>query len=75
MNLTPIRSVLTGILFLAPPQQPAKVFATIPDAVAWLIPHVRTVCGAATTPEEVIAAVEQLCTSFRARPVKGLPAP
>lgn len=62
------RSVLTGILMLVPPPHPSKVFGATRDAVGWLAPHVRELCGPAATESAVLGAVERLCTDFLARP-------
>ena len=61
------RSMLTGLLMMAPPPHPAKVFGTIRDAVAWLAPHVRALCGPEATSDALYAAVEELAARFRAR--------
>jgi len=60
------RSVLTGLLMLAPPPHPAKVFGTIPDAVEWLTPHVRSL-SAQLAPASLHAAVADFCDAFKAR--------
>jgi hypothetical protein len=39
------RSILTGFTLLAPPPHPAKVFADVPSAIAFLHPHVERLCG------------------------------
>jgi hypothetical protein len=61
------RSVLTGLLLLAPPPNPAKVFGSIADAVAWLQPFAQSLCGAEATAASLNAAVEELCANFRTR--------
>jgi hypothetical protein len=62
------RSVLTGMTMLVPPPHPAKVFATVPDAMSWLLPYLRTACGDDVMPGRALSAVEGLCDAFRARP-------
>jgi hypothetical protein len=61
------RSMLTGLLMMAPPPHPAKVFGTTRAAVAWLSPHVQALCGPAATPDALYAAVEELGARFRTR--------
>jgi hypothetical protein len=61
------RSVLTGLLFLAPPPHPAKVFGKVADAVDWLAPHVRSVCGPDATRAALSGAVDAFCQEFEAR--------
>jgi hypothetical protein len=61
------RSVLTGLLMLAPPPHPVKVFGKTKDAVAWLAPYVRSLCGPTATDDALVAAVDDLCTTFKAR--------
>lgn len=61
------RSVLTGLLMLAPPPHPSKVFGKVADAVGWLAPHVRTACGSSATPDALHAAVSEFCEHFQAR--------
>ncbi|HEX3772462.1 MAG TPA: hypothetical protein VHV30_16405 [Polyangiaceae bacterium] len=66
------RSVLTGLQMLAPPPHPSKVFSRLPDAIAWLAPHVQTLCGPDATAADLLAATERLCDGFRAgRPAKA----
>jgi hypothetical protein len=60
------RSVLTGLQLIAPSPHPMKVFGATAEAVAWLSPHVQSVCGAEATSAAVLAAVDELCRSFRA---------
>jgi hypothetical protein len=60
------RSILTGMQMISPPKHPVKVFGAIEDAVAWLEPHVRSVCGPEVTRSALLGAVEKLCTTFRA---------
>ena len=61
------RSVLTGLLMLAPPPHPSAVRGSVSAAVTWLLPHLRTLDGFAAPPEEVVAALELLCGAFHAR--------
>jgi hypothetical protein len=61
------RSVLTGLLMLAPPPHPAKVFGSTSHAVTWLAPHVQSLCGPSADPATLLAAVEALCARFHAR--------
>lgn len=65
------RSVLTGMVMLAPAPHPVKVFGTIPDAVKWLAPFVRELCGPEATPEALDAGVADLAARFAARPQKA----
>jgi hypothetical protein len=65
------RSILTGMQMIAPPKHPTKVFGTVAEAVGWLEPHVKAVCGPEATRSELLGAVERLCATFRA----GRPAP
>ncbi len=58
------RSILTGLIMLAPPPHPAKVFGRTRDAVAWLAPHVQALCGPTAAPAELQAAVEELSARF-----------
>lgn len=61
------RSVLTAMMMLAPAPHPAKVFAAIPAAVTWLVPHIAALCGEEATRGAVLDAVEHLCAAFRAK--------
>jgi hypothetical protein len=61
------RSVLTGLLMLAPPPHPSKIFGKIPEAMTWLAPHIRALCGAGATREAALAAVESECAAFKSR--------
>ena len=68
------RSMLTGMMMLAPPPHPAKVFGTIADSLKWLEPHVQEACrSVALGPEELTLGVNSHLTQFRARN-GGLPA-
>jgi hypothetical protein len=61
------RSVLTGLLLLAPPPNPAKVFGKTHDAVAWLQPFAQSLCGPEATLPSLTAAVDELCAQFEPR--------
>jgi hypothetical protein len=61
------RSVLTGLLLLAPPPNPAKIFGATPAAVAWLEPYAKSLCGPQATAQSLVVAVEELCKSFETR--------
>jgi hypothetical protein len=61
------RSVLTGLLMLAPPPHPAKVFGKIADAIVWLGPRARVLCGEGATNEALAAAVDEFCVRFAPR--------
>ncbi len=65
------RSVLTGMQMIVPAPHPVKVFGATNDAVAWLAPHVRELCGAEAAPEALSAAVDDLIARFGARPSKA----
>ncbi|HVU03049.1 MAG TPA: hypothetical protein VHE30_14915 [Polyangiaceae bacterium] len=65
------RSVLTGLLMLAPPPHPAKVFGDVAEAVTWLQPHVRSVCPEAVSARVVLDAVRKLEAAFRARGIRA----
>ena len=58
------RSVLTGMLMIVPPPHPAKIFATVDDALPWLLGHAR---GGALDPRELRAAIDALRAEFSAR--------
>jgi hypothetical protein len=60
------RSILTGMQMIAPPPHPTKVFGATSDAVAWLAPHVQALCGADATRDDLTAAIDDLCATFRA---------
>ena len=61
------RSVLTGLLLLAFPPHPAKVFATTGEAVTWLLPYVNALSGPSIDSAEMLSAVSGLCAEFQAR--------
>jgi hypothetical protein len=58
------RSVLTGLMMLAPPPHPAKVFGTIAEAVEYLLPYLRQLPGAPIA-QSPLPAVLALYESFR----------
>jgi hypothetical protein len=39
------RSILTGFSLLVPPPHPTKVYADVESAIAFLHPHIESVCG------------------------------
>lgn len=61
------RSVLTGLMMLAPPPHPIKVFGKTNDAIAWLTPRVQALCGPSATKEALIAAVDEFSARFLPR--------
>jgi hypothetical protein len=61
------RSMLTGMQMIVPPPHPTKVFGTIPDAVWWLSPHIREVCGAEANPDDLLLSVAALQDHFAKR--------
>jgi hypothetical protein len=67
------RSVLTGLLMIAPPPHPSKVFATVPEAVTWLAPHMQSLLGAEATRHDLLTGVEDWCAAFRGRAPDGKP--
>jgi len=60
------RSVLTGLMMLAPPPHPAKVFGSIPQAVEYLQPYLRQIPGAPIS-QSPLAAVMELYEAFQKR--------
>jgi hypothetical protein len=60
------RSVLTGLMMVARPPHPAKVFGTIADAVAYLTPHISTL-GSGATQQATLGAVLDVYEAFRSR--------
>jgi hypothetical protein len=60
------RSVMTGLMLIAPPPHPVRVFGTTHDAVVWLAPYIQAACGPEATPAGISAAVDTLCATFRA---------
>lgn len=65
------RSVLTGLQLVVPAPHPVKVFGSTTDAVKWLAPHVRELCGPEATPEALDAGVSDLSARFAAREKKA----
>jgi len=61
------RAVLTGMQMVVPAPHPTKVFGATDEAVRWLAPHVRELCGVEATPEALGAAVDDLTARFAAR--------
>jgi hypothetical protein len=61
------RSILTGLVLLAPPPHPAKVFATVHEGARWLYPHARELMGARLDLDELLVAVDVNVAMFRAR--------
>jgi hypothetical protein len=61
------RSVLTGMQLVVPAPHPVKVFGGTSDAVKWLAPHVRELCGPEATFDALDAAVVDLSSRFAAR--------
>jgi hypothetical protein len=64
------RSVLTGMQMIVPAPHPVKVFGTTTDAVKWLAPHIRELCGPEATPDALDASVLDLRARFSAREKK-----
>lgn len=62
------RSMLTGMMMLAPSPHPTKVFGTLSDAGKWLFPHVQTLPGPRVTLTEFCDALDEQLADFRARP-------
>lgn len=61
------RSMLTGLLMLAQPPHPAKVFGTVPDAMLWLEPHLLRACGPSLNLDELRSELSAHIAQFRAR--------
>ena len=61
------RSVLTGMQMIVPAPHPLKVFGSTTDAVKWIAPHVRELCGPESTAEALDAALAEFTARFRAR--------
>jgi hypothetical protein len=61
------RSVLTGLMLIARPPHPAKVCANFPDAIAFLMPHLRTLCDPRATHASVLVALDEARAAFDAR--------
>jgi len=66
------RSVLTGMMMLAPSPHPAKVFGVLHEAAHWIYPHVQELCGPALKLEPFIAALDEQLQAFKARPDRVL---
>jgi len=66
------RSVLTGMMMIAPSPHPVKVFGGLHEAARWIYPHVQELCGPALKLEPFIAALDQQLESFKARPDRRL---
>lgn len=64
------RSILTGLMLLAPPPHPTKVFASVLEGVRWLHPHARALMPQLQL-EPLCAAVEGQLAAFRARARDG----
>jgi hypothetical protein len=62
------RSMLTGMMMLAPAPHPVKVFGSLRDAAHWIYPHVQELCGPALKLEPFLAALDDHLAAFRARP-------
>ncbi len=62
------RSILTGLMMLAPAPHPAKVFNAVEPAVDFLVPFVQPL-----TPGLSRAAVRVVTQQFEARPGRALP--
>jgi hypothetical protein len=58
------RSVLTGMMMLAPSPHPAKVFGALHDAAHWIYPHVQELCGPALKIEAFVTALDDQLLSF-----------
>jgi hypothetical protein len=61
------RSVLTGMTMLVPPPHPMKVFGAVSEAVTWLFPQVRALCGRSVQLDELQGAVLTHMTQFQVR--------
>jgi hypothetical protein len=62
------RSMLTGMMMLAPSPHPTKVSGTLEDAAKWLYPHLQTLPGPQPSHEEFSTALNDQLASFKARP-------
>jgi hypothetical protein len=58
------RSVLTGLMMIAPAPHPTRVFGTTREAAAWLAPYIQAACGVEATAAAIGAAVDALCASL-----------
>jgi hypothetical protein len=61
------RSVLTGMMLLAPSPHPAKVFASTAEALRWLFPHLRELCGRELELDDLVVALSAHVAMFRTR--------
>lgn len=61
------RSVLTGMMLLAPAPHPAKVFATTTDALRFLFPHIRELTGPELNLDDLMVALSAHVAMFRTR--------
>ncbi len=61
------RSVLTGMQMVVPAPHPVNVFGATTDAIAWLTPHIREVCGPEAQTDALIAATVALTHRFAKR--------
>jgi hypothetical protein len=62
------RSVLTGMMMLAPSPHPSKVFGSLHDAARWLFPHVHALPGLSLTADQFVVALDAQLSQFKARP-------
>jgi len=62
------RSMLTGMMMIAPAPHPAKVFGTISEALKWLAPHAQEVCGPNLLLDELSSSLDAHMTQFLHRP-------
>lgn len=62
------RSMLTGLMMLAPAPHPAKVFGSVADASRWLLPHAQAVCSPNLTLNAFADSLAAHVDQFRARP-------
>jgi hypothetical protein len=60
------RSLLTGLLLVAPAPHPVKVCGTLEDGLTYLSPHLQMLGSRASVPE-LIATVMPLYEAFRDR--------
>jgi hypothetical protein len=61
------RSVVTGLLLVAPRPHPTRVYSTVREAVTWLAPHLQALPGFQATPDQVVAGIEEFSAAFRAQ--------
>jgi hypothetical protein len=62
------RSMLTGMMMLAPAPHPTKVFGALSDASRWLFPFVQALPGPQLTQAEFGNAVDDQLAAFKVRP-------